>query len=141
MSSISHRVTALVFAAALSLGLSQAGMAQTAGRGAIQTENVTVYRAKEPLKPPAAKPETKGSPPSADAVRIPGFWDLQGNPATAPHAGWVWVPGRWIEPPFRGARWDPAHWGWRDNWFPWIPGHWVQSRAAIEQEGAEEEGA
>ena len=131
---ISHRVTPFVFAAALSLGLSQAGMAQAAGPGAILTENVTVYRAREPMKPPAAKPETKGTPPSADAVRIRGYWDLRGDPASAPRAGWVWVPGRWIVPPFRGARWDPAHWGWRDDWFSWIPGHWDQRPAVVEEE-------
>ena len=136
MTMISHRVPTLVFAAALSLGLSRAGMAQAAGRGAILTQNVTVYRAKEPVEPPAARPETKGSPLSPDAVRVAGFWDLQGNPATAPRAGWVWVPGRWIVPPFRGARWDPAHWGWRDDWYSWIPGHWVGSRAAVGAVGA-----
>jgi hypothetical protein len=121
---ISHRITALALAAALSLGLNRAGMAQTAGQGGILKENVAVYRAKEPMKAPVAKPETKGSAPSADAVRIEGFWDLQGDPRTAPNAGWVWVPGRWIVPPVRGARWDPAHWGWRDEWWSWIPGHW-----------------
>jgi hypothetical protein len=122
---ISQRVTALVFAVALSLGLSQPGMAQAAGQQAIVKENVAVYRAKQPMKPPAAKPETKDSAPSADAVRIAGYWDLRGDPATAPRAGWVWVPGSWIVPPFRGAHWDPAHWGWRDEWWSWIPGHWA----------------
>jgi hypothetical protein len=121
---ISHRVTACALTAALSLGLSQVGVAQTAGQGAILIENTAVYRAKEPVKAPAAKSESKGSAPSAGAVRIPGFWDLQGDPATAPNAGWVWVPGRWIVPPVPGARWDPAHWGWRDEWWSRIPGHW-----------------
>jgi hypothetical protein len=127
---ISHRITALVFVTALSLGLTQAGVAQSPSQGAIQKANAVVYRAKEPVKAPAAKPETKGSAPSADAVQIPGFWDLKGDPATAPNAGWVWVPGRWIVPPFPGARWDPAHWGWRDEWYSWIPGHWDQPRGA-----------
>jgi hypothetical protein len=128
MSIISRRVTTFVFAAAMSVGLSQAGMAQIAGPGAIRTETVVVYRAKEPLRAPVAKPEAKGSAPSKGAIRLAGFWDLQGNPATAPNAGWVWVPGRWIVPPFPGAHWDPAHWGWRDDWWSWIPGHWIQRR-------------
>ena len=53
---ISQRVTALVFAVALSLGLSQPGMAQATGEQAIVKENVAVYRAKQPMKPPATKP-------------------------------------------------------------------------------------
>ena len=125
---ISRRVTAFVLAAALSLGLSQAAVAQAPGKGEILSQHAAVYRAKEPVKAPAAKPETKGSAPSADAVRIPGFWDLQGDLATAPRAGWVWVPGRWIVPPVPGARWDEAHWGWSDEWWSWIPGHWDERR-------------
>jgi Ion channel len=68
--------------------------------------------------------ELAGRPPAAGAVRVPGFWDLQGDRMTAPRAGWVWVPGRWLTPPFRGAQWNPAHWGWADGWWSWIPGHW-----------------
>jgi hypothetical protein len=39
------------------------------------------------------------------------------------------VPGEWLTPPVRNARWDPAHWGWtgeNDRWWTWIPGHWAQ---------------
>ena len=63
--------------------------------------------------------------PSAAAVRVPGFWDLRGDPRTAPHAGWVWVASGWLEPPVPGARWDPGHWGWDRGWYSWIPAHWV----------------
>lgn len=69
--------------------------------------------------------ETRGRAPSADAVWVPGFWDLQGNPQTAPHGGYVWVPGSWLEPPVPGARWDPGHWDWDQGWYSWIPAHWV----------------
>jgi hypothetical protein len=125
---ISRRATAFVLAAALSLGLSQAAVAQAPGQGPILIETTAIYRAMEPVKAPAPKPETKGRAPSADAIRIPGFWDLQGDPATAPRGGWVWVPGRWIAPPFPGARWDLAHWGWHDGWWSWVPGHWDERR-------------
>jgi hypothetical protein len=128
---ISHRLAGFVFAGALSLGLSQAGMAQAAGNTAIVQDNLSVYRAKEPVKPPATKPEAKGRAPSAGAIWTLGFWDLRGDPTTAPHAGWVWVPGRWVVPPVRGAHWDEAHWGWRDEWWSWIPGHWDEPRRRV----------
>jgi hypothetical protein len=129
MSIVGHRITALAMAGAQCIGVSRSGMAQTADTAAavsINTSNVTVYRVKAPAKAPVAKSETKGHAPSADAIWVPGFWNLQGDPKTGPRAGWVWVPGRWLTPPVRHARWDPAHWGWADEWWSWIPGHWVQ---------------
>jgi hypothetical protein len=69
--------------------------------------------------------ELKGRAPSADAVWVPGFWDFQGNPQTAPHGGYVWVAGSWLEPPVPGARWDPGHWDFDQGWYSWIPAHWV----------------
>ena len=101
-----------------------AQMADTADAVIIETVSVTAYRVKEPVKAPTAKSEAKGRAPSADAIWVPGFWDLLGN--RKPSAGWVWVPGRWLTPPVLHARWDPAHWGWSNEWWSWIPGHWVQ---------------
>lgn len=121
---VSPKVASFVFAAALLLGLNQAGMAQAPSEAAALAPPLTIYRAKHPIKAPDPKPETKGRAPSAKDVRIPGFWDLQGDPMTAPRGGWVWVPGRWAVPPFRGAYWDAGHWGWVDEWWSWIPGHW-----------------
>ena len=91
----------------------------------VQTVTHTVYRSKTPTNPPAARAETKGKAPSAEAVWVPGFWDLRGDRNDAARAGWVWVHGRWIEPPVPHAQWDPGHWGWSDNWYTWIPSHWV----------------
>ena len=62
------------------------------------------------------------------AVWVPGFWNFEGNPKTAPHGGWVWVSGRLEKPPMRGAYWDEAHWGWNAGWFTWVPGHWDEPR-------------
>lgn len=127
MSIIGHRITSFAIAGVLCVGLSRSGaaqMADTVDAVTVETVNVTVYRTKEPATVPTAKTETKGRAPSKDAVWLPGFWDLQGNRNTAPRAGWVWVPGRWLTPPFRGAHWVPAHWGFSDDWWSWSPGHW-----------------
>lgn len=138
MSIIGHRIRAVVMAGALCVGLSRRGtaqMADTTDAVSVETVTMTVYRVKEPAKAPIAKAETKSRAPSKGAIWIPGFWNLQGDRNTGPRAGWVWVPGRWATPPVRGARWDPAHWGWSDEaswppaatrWWSWIPGHWVQ---------------
>ena len=129
MSIIGHRIGSLAMAGGLCVGLSRSGVAQmadTANAVTIETMTVTVYRVKEPAREPIAKSETKGRAPSKDAVWVPGFWNLQGDQNTGSTAGWVWVPGLWLTPPVRGARWDPAHWGWADDWWSWRPGHWVQ---------------
>jgi hypothetical protein len=128
MERITNRLAVCGLAALMSVGLSRSTAAQTADTAkavTVETVELTVFRAKEPSNPPAAKRETRTPAPSADAVWVPGFWDLQGNRATASRAGWVWVPGGWIKPPVAHARWDPGHWGWSDQWYSWIPGHWV----------------
>ena len=130
MAIIGHRVTSLAIAGVLCLGLSRSGMAQTADAGdaaSVQPVNVTVYRTKQPVKVPTSKSEAKGPAPSADAIWRSGFWDFQGDRYSAPRAGWVWIPGQWLTPPFRGASYDPAHWGWSDEWWSWIPGHWKRA--------------
>jgi hypothetical protein len=111
-----NRITMWAVAALLSLGFSRNGVAQTSNAPdstavlTVEAVELTVYRTKEPSKTP---------------VLIPGFWDLRAGRNTAPRAGWTWVPGRWATPPARAARWDPAHWGWSNEWWSWIPGHWV----------------
>ena len=111
MRGIEQRVSAVVLAAALSMGFSRSAAAQMARAPTIERES-------------AVKTEVTPAERSAGAVWIPGFWDLQGDPRTAPHAGWVWVPGRLEPPPMPGAHWDDAHWGWNAEWWSWIPGHW-----------------
>jgi hypothetical protein len=133
MRTFQHRVAAVACVAALSMIFSRTGAAQVARDSSIKMENRVVYHSKTPVRPPAAKTEAKPAERAAGAVWIPGFWDLQGDPHTAPHAGWVWIPGRLENPPMPGAQWDEAHWGWAadlstevstDRWWSWIPGHW-----------------
>jgi hypothetical protein len=66
---------------------------------------------------------------TANAVWVPGFWDLRGNPLNAPRGGWVYVPGQWVTAPVSGARWVPGDWSWRNDWWSWTPGHWEVSPA------------
>jgi YXWGXW repeat-containing protein len=129
MGSIANRMAVCALVGLLTIGFGRSAVAQTAstaGVGTVAAVNHTVYRAKEPPEAPAAKRETKSPAPAADAVWVPGYWDLRADRATAPRAGWAWVSGRWARPPVAGARWDPAHWGWSDEWWSWIPGHWVR---------------
>ena len=134
MEVVANRMAACALAALLSIGASRTAAAQMADSTrrpdtatAVNVEPVkrTVYRAKAPANPPAARRETRGKAPSADAVWVPGYWDLRDDRNATPRAGWVWVSGGWIEPPVPHARWDPGHWGWSNDWYTWIPAHWV----------------
>ena len=124
-------ITSLAMAAGLSLGLSRSGMAQftdspeSANSLPVTPVIMTIYRVKEPPRVPMAKPETRSPAPTSGAFWRAGFWDFQGDRNTAPRAGWVWVPGQWLQPPFKGATYVPAHWGYADEWWSWIPGHWT----------------
>jgi hypothetical protein len=129
MSSIGRRIGGLAVAGTLCVGLTRnvaAQMADTTNVVTVETVDVTVYRVKEPATAPTAKSETRGRAPSKDAMWVPGYWNLKGDRNTGSSAGWVWVPGRWLTPPAKTAQWDPAHWGWSDDWWSWFPGHWVQ---------------
>jgi hypothetical protein len=119
---IGHRVSASVLALALTGGLIRSGVAQPVGHRESLTETVVSYGAQERPKPPAAKSQAV-----APTVWVPGFWDLEGDPATAPRGGWVWVPGRRVPAPVAGARWVSGDWGWQNGWWSWIPGHWDTS--------------
>jgi len=37
---------------------------------------------------------------------------------------YVWVPGSYVAPPHRGARWVPGHWRHTRRGYIWIEGHW-----------------
>ena len=113
MRMLKHRVTAVVCAATLSMIFTRTGAAQ-------------MTRAPEihPQPSPAARTEAKPTLRTAGVAWVPGFWNLEGNPMTAPRGGWAWVPGRLENPPMPGAYWDDAHWGWNAGWYTWIPGHW-----------------
>jgi hypothetical protein len=124
MRSSNLRMAALAAAIALSAFTGANAAAQMARDSSATADSVETFRTKTPIAAPAARSEAKGASRVPGAVWVPGFWDLQGDPATAPHGGWVWVPGQWIAPPVPGAQWDEAHWGWNDGWWTWLPGHW-----------------
>ena len=124
MRMLKHRVAAVVCATTLSMIFTRTGAAQMAREPEIQMETQAVYRSRIALPAPEARTEAKQAASTAGAAWVPGFWNLEGDPMTAPRGGWVWVPGRLEKPPMRGASWDDAHWGWNAGWYTWIPGHW-----------------
>lgn len=115
MRGVAQRVSAAMGAVALSMIVTLPAAAQMAREPLVQREQEVVYHARMP----------------AGAVWVPGFWDLEGDPRTAPHAGWVWVAGRFEEPPMPGAHWDEGHWGWDRQWWTWIPGHWDEPKPGM----------
>lgn len=62
--------------------------------------------------------EEIGVAPGPDYVWVAGSYEWQNNV-------YVWVPGRWIVRPFRGAVWVGPVWRHhsRHGWFR-TPGHW-----------------
>ena len=128
MRMLKRRVATVVCAAALSMVFSRTGAAQMAREQEVIVETQAAYHSRLPLSPPAARSETKPAMHVAGAVWVPGFWNFEGDPKTAPHGGWVWVSGRLEKPPMPGAYWDEAHWGWNAGWFTWVPGHWDQPK-------------
>lgn len=47
----------------------------------------------------------------------PGFWRWDGRQ-------YVWIPGRYVHPPYYGAVWVPGHWDARPRGWVWVPGRW-----------------
>ena len=122
MHRVPHRVTVYGLSALLGLGTARAAAAQAAVPGLLSDAS-TVAAGVEAGHRSAHR--SKAPNLSAEAVWVPGFWDFRDNPQLTPRAGWVWVPGRWLEPPVPGARWDGGHWDWDRGWYTWIPSHWV----------------
>ena len=55
--------------------------------------------------------------PSPRHVWIDEEWEPRGG-------SYVFVGGRWAEPPHPGWRWEAGHWGDRGHGHYWKPGHW-----------------
>ena len=69
------------------------------------------------IGPPRPLVERRVPAPGPGYVWTPGYhrWDGRAH---------VWVPGVWVMPPHRRARWAPAHWVHRrQGWF-FVEGHW-----------------
>lgn len=56
------------------------------------------------------------------------------HPGWVWHAGYhrwdggryVWVPGYYVAPPYRHARWVPGHWDRTPRGWFWVEGHWIR---------------
>ncbi len=68
--------------------------------------------------PPVAKHEVPGTPSTAYEQWVPGYWTYR-------DARWVWIPGRWANPPSTGSHWVPGHWDYTNRGWVWTPGHWA----------------
>ena len=71
----------------------------------------------EYIEIPPPKFEVITAEPSGDHVWIKGHWRRSGNE-------WVWVPGRWVKPAKREARWEPGKWEYKNGSWVWVEGHW-----------------
>ena len=55
--------------------------------------------------------------PSPRHVWVDEDWEMRGGK-------YVFVGGRWAEPPRPRAAWIPGHWRQRPRGWVWVPGHW-----------------
>lgn len=67
--------------------------------------------------PPAPRVEVIPAAPAERMVWNPGHWQWDGRE-------YAWVPGHYVERPFREARWAPGHWIERDGGWVWEDGRW-----------------
>lgn len=82
------------------------GDSQNAGSGPYDpTEQAGDDALAEADQPPPPLPEYDQPPaPQDDYQWTPGYWNYAS-------AGYFWVPGIWVAPPFYGALWTPPYWG------------------------------
>jgi hypothetical protein len=67
--------------------------------------------------PPPAVVERPGPPLHPGWVWIPGYYRWNGH-------RYLWVPGRWVNPPRPHAYWVPGRWVARGGGYTWIAGYW-----------------
>jgi hypothetical protein len=74
-----------------------------------------------PVAPPPLRYEPVPPPPRRGEIVIwqPGHWQWE-----ARRHDWAWIPGAYVERPYRNAAWEPGHWIARHHEWVWIPGHW-----------------
>ena len=92
------RLIGLVFAGALTFGVAAAEI---------------VVR----IAPPRVLVEKRGPPPSRGHVWVQGYHNYNGN-------GYVWVPGRWEQPPRPRAHWVAHHWVKQRGGWVLVERHW-----------------
>ena len=75
----------------------------------------TVVRVPPPRPPTHAR--AIGRPPQPGFVWTAGYHRWNGR-------RYVWVPGRWVRPPRRGAVWVAPRWNRRGNGWTFRAGYW-----------------
>jgi hypothetical protein len=74
---------------------------------------ITDVQQAPPEIPDYQQPEAPGD----GYVWTPGYWAWTG-------AGYEWVQGAWVEPPYVNALWTPGFWGDGFGGYAWYPGYW-----------------
>jgi hypothetical protein len=69
------------------------------------------------IGPPRASRERRMSRPSPNHMWISGYQRWNGN-------AYAWSPGRWEQPPRRGARWQAHRWVHQKNGWVLVEGRW-----------------
>ena len=69
------------------------------------------------IAPPRMVVERRGPPPSRNHVWISGYHNWDGQ-------RYVWVQGRWEQPPRPHAHWVAHHWVHRNGGYVLVEGHW-----------------
>ena len=69
------------------------------------------------IAPPHIVFENRGHPPSRNHVWIQGYHNWDGQ-------RYVWVQGRWEEPPRARGRWVAHRWVHRHGGWVLVEGHW-----------------
>ena len=72
-----------------------------------------------PTPPPAPRVETPPPPPGPRMVWTPGHWSWERDKAT-----YVWMGGKYMEPPREHAAWVAGRWMQRPNGWIWEEGRW-----------------
>jgi hypothetical protein len=69
------------------------------------------------IAPPRMVIERRGPRPSRNHVWIQGYHNWDGG-------HYVWVQGRWEQPPRMRAHWVAHHWVHRNGGYVLVEGHW-----------------
>jgi hypothetical protein len=91
----------------------------TSGDPSTVHEPTPVRHAVASAPPPPQLVESPGTPPSREAVWIPGFWSWTGQ-------RYAWVAGTWSAP-YPGRTWVEGVWKREGRAWRWTPGHWRRS--------------
>ena len=87
-------------------------------QGYTDTEEAGEQAIAETDQAPPPLPEYDQPPaPDPNYLWTPGYYDYAS-------AGYYWVPGAWVAPPFYGALWTPPWWGFYGSQYRFHRGYW-----------------